>query len=166
MAAMLPFDEDMLEDTKRVLKEVCDFLGETYTSDMLDYYRDTTPYPTDVRNRENLAKPVIVDNKQKWRSRMTNNEVRVFEAVAGDALASYGYARAIDDPAMSEGEEWFRRYIEAPYRRSIGRLKDRKGQKERLILLGLLARRIAKAAVGRLASRGPLLRFGVKDPVK
>jgi hypothetical protein len=148
------------------LKEVCNFLGETYTSEMLDYYRDTTPYPTDVRNRENLAKPVIVNNKQKWRRGMTKNEVRVFEAVAGDALANYGYARAINDPAMSRGEEWLRRHVEAPYRRSIGRLKDRKGQKERLILLGLLSRRVARAAIGRLASRGPLLRFGVKDPVK
>jgi Sulfotransferase family len=158
--------EDLLEDTERVLKEVCNFLGETYTSEMLDYYRDTTPYPTDVRNRENLAKPVIVNNKQKWRRGMTKNEVRVFEAVAGDALANYGYARAINDPAMSRGEEWLRRHVEAPYRRSIGRLKDRKGQKERLILLGLLSRRVARAAIGRLASRGPLLRFGVKDPVK
>jgi hypothetical protein len=110
----------------------------------------------------NLPKPVIPNDKQKWRSGMTKNEIRVFEAVAGDALASYGYARAIDDPAISKGEEWFRPCV----RRSIGRLKDRKGQKEQLILLGLLSRRVARAAVGRLASRGPLLRFGVKDPVK
>jgi hypothetical protein len=93
---------------------------------------------------------------------MTKNEVRVLEAVAGDALANYGYAGAIDDPAMSKGEEWFRSCV----RPSIGRLKDRKRQKEQLILLGLPSRRVARAAVGRLASRGPLLRFGVKDPVK
>jgi hypothetical protein len=80
----------------------------------------------------------------------------------GDARASYGYARAIDDPAMSKGEGWFRPCVG----RSIGRHKDRKRQKERLILLGLLSRRVARAAIGRLASRGPLLRFGVKDPVK
>jgi hypothetical protein len=158
--------ENMLENTKQTLREVCDFLGEAYAPEMLDYYRDTTPYPTDVHNQENLAKPVIVDNKQKWRTEMTKDEVRVFEAVAGDALANYGYPRAIDDPVMSKGEKWFRRYVEAPYRRSIGRLKDRKGQKERLILLGLLSRRVGVAAVGRLASRGPLVRFGVKDSVK
>ena len=108
-----------------------------------------------------LPKPVIPNDKQKWRSGMTKNEVRVFEAV-GDARANYGYARAIDDPAMSKGEEWFRPCVG----RSIGRLKDRKRQKEQLILLGLLSRRVARAAVGRLASRGTLLQFGVKDPVK
>jgi Sulfotransferase family len=157
--------EDLLENPKQTLKDVCNFLGEAYAPEMLDYYRDTAPYPTDVRNRENLAKPVIVDNKQKWRTEMSKDEVRVFEAVAGDALANYGYPRAIDDPVMSKAEKWFRRYVEAPYRRSIGRFKDRKGQKERLILVGLLSRRVGLAAVGRLASRGPLVRFGAKDSV-
>ena len=158
--------EDLLDNTKRVLKEVCDFLGERYAPEMLGYYHDTSPYPTDVRNRENLSKPVIVENKQKWRSRMSRDEVRVFEAVAGDALVRYGYARAIDDPVMSKGEMWFRRYLEAPYRRSIARFKDRKGQKERLILLGLLSRRVGVAAIGRLTGRGiasPWQRFGAKD---
>jgi hypothetical protein len=158
--------EEMLGETERTLRRVCDFLGETYTPRMLDYHRDMTPYPTDVRNRENLAKPVMVHNKQKWRSEMTNDEVRVFEAVAGEALARYGYPRASADPAMWKGEKWFRRYVEAPYRRSIGRLKDRKGQKERLILLGLLSRRIGLAAVGRVEGRAPLLRAGMKDSVK
>lgn len=161
--------EDVLENAERVLKEICDFLGERYASEMLAYYRDRSPYPTDAHNRENLTKPVIVENKQKWRSQMTKDEVRVFEAVAGDALASHGYARSIDDPVMSESEARFRRYIEAPYRRSIGRLKDRKGQKERLILLGLLWRRVCGAAVGRLAGRGAgrsLLRFRKKDWAK
>jgi hypothetical protein len=158
--------EDILANPRQALRGICDFLGEPYMAEMLDYYRDTTPYPTDVRNRENLTKPVIVANKQKWRAEMTKDEVRVFEAVAGDALAKHGYPRAIDDPVMSKGEKWLRRYAEAPYRRSIGRLKDRKGQKERLILLGLLTRRVGLAAVGRLAKRRPLLRFGVEDSVK
>lgn len=161
--------EDMLENTERVLKEVCDFLGESYTPEMLAYYRDASPYPTDLHNRENLAKPVIVENKQKWRSRMSKDELRVFEAVAGDALANHGYARAIDDPVMSKGEAWYRRCVEGPCRRSIGRLKDRKGHKERLLLLGLLSRRVALAAAGGLAGRGPgspRLRFGAKDATK
>ena len=67
------------EDTRRVLKATCDFLGERYAPEMLVYYRDTSPYPTDARNRQNLTKPVMVENKQKWRSRMTKDEVRVFE---------------------------------------------------------------------------------------
>jgi hypothetical protein len=161
--------EDMLDDNERVLQEICDFLGERYSPEMLAYYRDMSPYPTDARNRENLAKPLIVENKQKWRSRMTKDEVRVFEAVAGDALARYGYTRAIDEPVISKRERWFRRYLEAPCRRTIGRIKDRKGQKERLILLGLLSRRVVVAAVGRLVGRGPAnprLRFGAKDAAK
>jgi hypothetical protein len=161
--------EDMLDNTRRVLREVCVFLGERYAPEMLDYYHNGSPYPTDAHNRENLAKPVIVENKEKWRSRMTRDEIRVFEAVAGGALARYGYARAIDDALMPKPERWVRRYLEAPYRRSIGRLKDHKGQKERLILLGLLSRRVGAAAVTRLTGRGfarRRLRFGVKDATR
>jgi hypothetical protein len=159
----------MLDNPKRVLHEVCDFLGERYAAEMLVYHHDISPYPTDARNRENLAKPLIVDHKEKWRSRMTRDEVRVFEAVAGGGLARYGYARAIDDAVMPKREKWFRRYVEAPCRRSIGRLKDRKGQKERLLLLGLLSRRVALAAASRLAGRefgSPRPRFGAKGAAK
>jgi hypothetical protein len=56
---------------------------------------------------------------------------------------------------MSKREKAFRRHVEAPYRRAIARLKDRKGQKERLILLGLLSRRVGLAAAGRLAGHVP-----------
>ena len=97
---------------------------------------------------------------------MTKDEVRVFEAVAGDALARQGYPLAIDDPVLSKREKLFLRYFEAPYRRSIGRLKDRKGQKERLLLIGLLSRRVGLTAVSRLAGRRPRsgwLRYGAKD---
>jgi hypothetical protein len=158
--------EDLLENARRVLKETCDFLGERYAPEMLVYYHDTSPYPTDARNRQNLTKPVMVENKQKWRSRMTKDEVRVFEAVAGNTLARQGYTLAIEDPVMSKREKWFLRYLEAPYRRTIGRLKDRKGQRERLLLIGLLSRRVGLAAVSRLAGRRPgssWLRFGAKD---
>ncbi len=158
--------EDLLEGTRRVLKETCDFLGERYAPEMLVYYHDTSPYPTDARNRQNLTRPVMVENKQKWRSRMTKDEVRVFEAVAGDTLARQGYPLAIDDPVLSKREKLFLRYLEAPYRRSIGRLKDRKGQKERLLLIGLLSRRVGLTAVSRLAGRRPRsgwLRYGAKD---
>jgi hypothetical protein len=158
--------EDILENARRVLKETCDFLGERYAPEMLVYYHDTSPYPTDARNRQNLTKPVMVENKQKWRNRMTKDEVRVFEAVAGNTLARQGYTLAIEDPVMSKREKWFLRYLEAPYRRTIGRLKDRKGQRERLLLIGLLSRRVGLAAVSRLAGRRPgssWLRFGAKD---
>jgi hypothetical protein len=158
--------EDILENARRVLKETCDFLGERYAPEMLVYYHDTSPYPTDARNRQNLTKPVMVENKQKWRSQMAKDEVRVLEAVAGDTLTRHGYTLAIDDPVMSKREKWFLRYLEAPYRRSIGRLKDRKGQKERLLLIGLLSRRVGLGAVNRLAGRrpgSPRLRFGAKD---
>jgi hypothetical protein len=147
--------EDLLENTERVLGEICGFVGETYAPEMLDYHRDRTPYPTDAQNRQNLGKPVMAENKEKWRRQATKDELRVFEAVAGDALARYGYTRAIDAARMSRREESLRRYVEAPYRRAIARFKDYKGQKERLILLGLLSRRVGLAAAGRLAGRVP-----------
>ena len=163
------FYEELLGNSERVLREICEFLGERYAPKMLFYYRDKSPYPTDVRNRKNLTKPVMVENKEKWRSRMSEDDVRVFEAVAGDALARYRYPRAIDAPVMSRNESWLRHHLEAPCRRTIGRLKDHKGQKERIILLGLLSRRVALAAAGRLAGLGfahPWRRGGTKDPAK
>ncbi|HEX5080246.1 MAG TPA: sulfotransferase [Geminicoccaceae bacterium] len=161
--------EEILQDSEQALKKICNFLGEEYAPEMLSYHCNTLPYPTDARNQQNLAKPVMVENKEKWRHEMTRDDVRVFEAVAGDALARYGYARAIEEPALTKGEEAYRRYVEAPWRRSLGRLKDRKGQGERLILVGLLSRRVGQAAVRRLvggASASGRLRLGLKDSAK
>jgi hypothetical protein len=134
--------ERLLRHTEDVLRDICAFLGETYTPEMLQFYQNTAPYPTDVRNRQNLTRPLLAGNTEKWRSQMDQDELRVFEAVAGNALVRYGYQRAISDCSMSRQEEWCRRYLEAPYRRSIGRFKDRKGQRERLIQVRLLARRV------------------------
>lgn len=135
--------EALLADTEGVLRDVCAFLGEAYVPEMLHFYRNAVPYPTDPRNRENLSKPLLAENKEKWRGQMTAGELRVFEAVAGAELTRFGYARTQAEPVMSRQEQRYRHFVEAPWRRSIGRLKDRKGQRERLTQLRLLARRVA-----------------------
>ena len=98
---------------------------------MLDFYKAPTRYNTDAQNLNNLQRPIIQDNVAKWPQTMKESEIRIFEAVARDKLQQYGYEPVLSDPpAMMTIEAAYRQFVEAPFHRSIARLKDRPGQVE------------------------------------
>jgi hypothetical protein len=125
--------EDLLADTEKVVQRVCDFLDETYTSEMLNFYRSQAKYPTDARNEANLAKPVIVDNVEKWRQSLSPREIRIFEAVAGDKLEEYNYVRTCHKPRLSELERMFCKYLEHPARKIVPMAMNRQSQLDALV---------------------------------
>lgn len=125
--------EDLLQDTESTIRRVCDYLGERYSPDMLRFYRTNKRYPTDARNNANLAKPVMTNNTGKWRRSLSPREIRIFEAVAGDKLESYGYERACKNPHLSRMERAFCKYIEHPSRKIVPIIKNRESQLEALV---------------------------------
>ena len=42
--------EDLLHDPQKILADVCEFLGEEFKQEMLEFYRNTAPYNTDQTN--------------------------------------------------------------------------------------------------------------------
>ena len=120
--------EELLSKPKHILQDICHFLGEEFTTELLSFYTIPSSYPTDKQNQQNLSQPLLASNAGKWRTEMTARELRVFEAVAGSTLERYGYARQLDRPSLLAQERMQFRYLEHPPRKIYAMLRNRKGQ--------------------------------------
>jgi Sulfotransferase family len=116
--------EDLLATPEQELRRICAFLGEEFSPVMLAYYQGYNTLRCDQRNAENLRRPVMSDNAGKWRTNLTERELRIFEALAGASLERYGYARALDRPRISGWESLSCRYLEHPPLRAYAVLKN------------------------------------------
>lgn len=120
--------EDLLADPEGVLRRLCRFLGEDYSPQMLAFYKGAADYRTDRSNLENLKKPLLAQNRDKWRKQMSARELRLFEAVAGRTLERYGYERALPQARLYPLEAFACRWIEHPPLKAWAMLKNTKGQ--------------------------------------
>jgi hypothetical protein len=87
--------EDLIGSTERELRRVCEFIGEEFSPAMLTFYEQNEDLqqipPSDRAHHQNLAKPLMRDNRAKWRREMDPTQRYVFEATAGPLLARLGY---------------------------------------------------------------------------
>ena len=106
--------EDLVADSERVLRHVCDFIELEFDPVMLEYHeraeerlsekarelprKNRPPQPAAARlESHRLAKePPRSDRVGMWRERMTEEQVAEYEAVAGDMLVSLGYELGTD----------------------------------------------------------------------
>ena len=74
--------EDLIEKTEGTLKEVCKNLGLNFEPAMLEFHKQAAELVTEgeMRWKENVLKPVIKTNKQKWRTGLSPAQVRRIEA--------------------------------------------------------------------------------------
>jgi hypothetical protein len=88
--------EDLVADTAGVVRAICDFAGLPFEPGMLDYAGavDVSAKPHHQRLREPPTRGV-----RDWRTQMSRDDVRRFEAIAGDLLAELGYE--LLDPASA-----------------------------------------------------------------
>ena len=124
--------EKLLSNTPEILQNICSFLKEDYSPEMLKFYKDGGSYRTDKQNLKNLKQPIISSNSEKWRTEMTENELRIFEAIAGHKLEDYGYSRELKSSKISVFDKLKFRYIEHPPLKFLSMVKNRKGQIQKL----------------------------------
>jgi hypothetical protein len=92
--------EDFIEDLESSAKLICDFLSIGFDEGMLDYTeraRDDI-LPRAAKYNPNISKPVDAAPKRSWRDSMTDSQVRLFEAIAGDLLEDLAYERKFSNP--------------------------------------------------------------------
>ncbi len=85
--------EDMVDDPERVTTEMCAFLGLTFDPVMMQFHEKASEFIATTKTPEaftNLAQPVT-KGMRDWRTQMEPDDVVLFEAIAGDLLASLGY---------------------------------------------------------------------------
>jgi hypothetical protein len=86
--------EDLLHDPENELQKICVFIGADYNPVALDYYHSEESHKTAHSGVmwENVEKPVIADNYNKFKRELSPEDILIFEQVAGDTLEKLGYS--------------------------------------------------------------------------
>jgi hypothetical protein len=86
--------ENLIHDPESELRKICSFIGAEYNSIALDYYHSAESHKTAISGVmwENVEKPVISNNYNKFRKELSEEDILLFEQVAGDMLKKLGYA--------------------------------------------------------------------------
>jgi hypothetical protein len=95
--------EDITTSPERTMRRLCDFLGYRYTPSMLTFHQ-TDEAKKAAGSSElwgNVVNPVMADNSRKFMREMSQDDLRLFELVAGDVIEALGYERV----ATAQGEK-------------------------------------------------------------
>ena len=84
--------EDLVDDTDTTMRGVLKFLG----IEKVEKVRSADEYASSIGNsqkklHENLGKPVMASNKAKWATELTEEEIFVYQKLAGNGLALFKY---------------------------------------------------------------------------
>ncbi|MFI5134373.1 MAG: sulfotransferase family protein [Chitinophagales bacterium] len=108
--AQLPTDrfftisyQELTEETESTLRNLCALLHIEYKPEMLNFYQSQEAKNTAVASSlwENVNKPIIHHNFNKFLKELSEEQVRIFESVAGNELDALGYDRIF----VKKGEE-------------------------------------------------------------
>jgi protein-tyrosine sulfotransferase len=80
--------EDVLSFTELCCKKICDFLEIPFSSRMLVHHIYTDEY---IDGKINYGKKIIRENKNKWESELSLQEVERIEQIANDTMKILGY---------------------------------------------------------------------------
>lgn len=87
--------EDLVRSPEETLRNLCQYIGEEFESEMLDYYKTADKYiPKSSMGWHRLAThPVSAERSGRWRRDLARSEIELFELVAGETLEAFGYDR-------------------------------------------------------------------------
>jgi hypothetical protein len=85
--------EELITDPEGTIRRLCDFLGEDFEGQMLEYYRSGEARKSGSLSVswENTAKPVIRENANKYRLQLSPREILQFEAICYREMQELGY---------------------------------------------------------------------------
>jgi hypothetical protein len=85
--------EDLIANPEKELMKICRFMGADYNPVALDYYHSEESHKTAHSGVmwENVEKPLISNNYNKYLKELSSADIQLFEQVAGDTLEELGY---------------------------------------------------------------------------
>ncbi len=92
--------EDLVIQPEETCQALCQFLGVTYTVQMMEFYhsQEAQQSASSSQVMGNIVKPVMKDNVQKFLKSTSYEDLRIFESVAGASLDALGYKRIAVQP--------------------------------------------------------------------
>jgi len=94
---------ELTEETESTLRNLCAFFSIQFKPQIMEFYQSEEAKNTATASSlwENVAKPIMHHNSNKFLKELTEEQVRIFESVAGRELDELGYDRVYIKP----GEE-------------------------------------------------------------
>ncbi|MGH2692155.1 MAG: sulfotransferase family protein [Actinomycetota bacterium] len=87
--------EELVDRPEGIVRELCEFVGLTFDTSMLNYFERADQIVGKVAHYQNVHLPPT-QGLRDWRREMSRRDVAIFEALVGDLLTELGYERAID----------------------------------------------------------------------
>jgi hypothetical protein len=98
--------DDLLREPERTCRQMCEFVGEEFSMDMLNKESRTRemfiPEKNLERFHENTTKDLLEDRLTYWQRELSRGELVLIERLIGDTLEQYGYKRMIVKPGAAE----------------------------------------------------------------
>ena len=87
--------EELTTATEKTMRTLCKFLAVSYKPSMLAFYKSSEAKRAATASNlwENVTNPVMKQNSRKFLKEAREDDVRIFESVAGDSMDSLGYER-------------------------------------------------------------------------
>lgn len=104
--------EELLDDSEGVLKRLCAFLKVPFNDSMLSYYKSNESAVTADSGKmwENLSQPIIKDNFNKFLKELSEEQISIFENVAGSTLEKLNYKRYFTENDFSFPEDQIEKF--------------------------------------------------------
>ena len=85
--------EDLVLEPEASLRKICDYLGEPYSNNMLEFYKNSDSLIPESRKSQhyNADTPPQSSRTYAWKKSMSDTEVAIFESYAKDQLQAFGY---------------------------------------------------------------------------
>ncbi len=86
--------EELVINSEKVMKEMCEFVGLGFSHEMLHYYdKDLTIFKNSMGHlsRDRINKPIDATQIGRWRRDLSKKQVDEFEAKTAEVLQRYGY---------------------------------------------------------------------------
>ncbi len=87
--------EDLIADPETLLRSICDFLGESFEPDMLQFHQRSEAergFRADEVWKQNTLHAVDTGRVEQWRLELTPGQIKLVERLAGSRMLQRGYA--------------------------------------------------------------------------
>ena len=136
--------ENLLENPEDVVKELCRFLGISFSNDMLNFHTSKEAERSAKSSSlwENLSNPIKANNSKKFLNELSSEEIKIIESITGEVMDTLGYKRELiqkgDEINFSEND--INRFIKenADYKNKISLKTDADDLKRRKLQTGFL----------------------------
>lgn len=97
--------EELVKEPERILKSVCNFLGEEYTTRLFDFFKSPTARRRgQTKDHAPLGGPVSTNYIGVYKLLLSVKQQQIFMAVAGDELREAGYEIDVEPAALTPGD--------------------------------------------------------------